>query len=56
VRREIPSDLKADSFVSPGDQGDGFILPIVHLHSTLPSELAPSINAARAVGQAGSSG
>src|SRR6266852_4453513 len=26
VRREILRDLKTDSFVSPGDQGDGFVL------------------------------
>ena len=26
VRREILRDLKTDSFVGPGDQGDGFVL------------------------------
>ncbi len=26
MRHEILSDLKTDSFVSPGDQGDGFVL------------------------------
>jgi hypothetical protein len=31
VRREILRDLKTDSFVGPGDQGDGFVLHIVIL-------------------------
>ncbi len=26
MRREILRDLKTDSFVGPGDQGDGFVL------------------------------
>jgi hypothetical protein len=26
VRREVPRDLKTDSFVGPGNQGDGFVL------------------------------
>jgi hypothetical protein len=26
VRREILCDLKTDSLISPGDQGDGFVL------------------------------
>jgi hypothetical protein len=41
VRREILRDLKADPFVGPGDQGDGFVLhgsllPILGLLSAPP--------------------
>ena len=32
VRREILCDLKSDSLIGPGDQGDGFVLHS-HLHS-----------------------
>ena len=33
VRREILCDLKTDSFVSPGDQGDGFVRHSDLLHT-----------------------